>query len=124
MKNQKEKVEVKKPTTNKKELLALQAKARAAVKVMEEYREYRKKYNAEHPDGKVSAKTSYIAEIIKLHKQGYTNAEIVAEGYNKNTVNKFVGQYKKRVKNEKTVVSQYIKGKGKDVDEEDEGAEE
>jgi len=36
-----------------------------------------------------------IAQIIELHKKGYSNAEIVAEGFNKTTVSIQVAKYKK-----------------------------
>lgn len=36
-----------------------------------------------------------IAQIIDFHKKGYTNAEIVAEGFNKTTVSIQVSKYKK-----------------------------
>lgn len=39
---------------------------------------------------------SKIAAIIRLHEQGYTNAQIIAAGYNKSTVGRQVGEYKKR----------------------------
>lgn len=36
-----------------------------------------------------------IAQIIELHKKGYSNAEIVEAGYNKTTVAIQVAKYKK-----------------------------
>jgi len=35
------------------------------------------------------------AQIIELHKKGYSNAEIVGEGFNKTTVSIQVAKYKK-----------------------------
>ena len=36
-----------------------------------------------------------IAMILKLHKKGYSNKEIIEAGYNKSTVYRQVGEYKK-----------------------------
>jgi len=36
-----------------------------------------------------------IAQIIELHKNGYSNAEIVDKGFNKTTVSIQVSKYKK-----------------------------
>lgn len=44
---------------------------------------------------------SIIEQILELHKQGKTNKEIVAAGFNKSTVNRQVSEYKKRIANEK-----------------------
>lgn len=39
---------------------------------------------------------SIIDQIIKLHKQGLSNKEIIAKGFNKSTVGRQVSEYKKR----------------------------
>lgn len=39
-----------------------------------------------------------IEAIIRLHQQGYSNAQIIEAGYNKSTVGRQVGEYKKRTK--------------------------
>lgn len=101
--------------TSKKELLQLEEKANKAKQVLADYRAYLKQYRTEHK--LPFEKGTLIKEIITLHKKGYKNAEIVAEGYNKNTVSKFVAQFKKGQKIEKTVVKKYLV-------EEDEGDEE
>lgn len=41
-------------------------------------------------------KGSIIEQILDLHKQGKTNKEIIAMGYNKSTVGRQVSEYKKR----------------------------
>lgn len=45
--------------------------------------------------------SNITAQIVALHKQGLSNAEIVAKGFNKSTVARQVGEYKKRVANGK-----------------------
>ena len=65
------------------------------------YFEYRALYNKQH---NVKPR-NVINEIITLHEEGLSNKEIVAKGYNKNTVNRQVSLYSKRTKKEKTVVS-------------------
>lgn len=40
-----------------------------------------------------------IDQILALHKKGLSNKEIIAEGYNKSTVNRQVSEYKKRIQN-------------------------
>ena len=39
---------------------------------------------------------SIIEQIIELHEQGLSNKQIVEKGFNKSTVNRQVGEYKKR----------------------------
>lgn len=43
---------------------------------------------------------SIIEQILDLHRAGKTNKEIVALGFNKSTVNRQVGEYKKRMEGE------------------------
>lgn len=42
-----------------------------------------------------------VAEIIALYRKGKTKAEIIEAGYNKNTVNRQIGEYIKKQKNGK-----------------------
>ena len=104
-----------KKTTTAKQLAILREAKFAADKV---FSDYRKLYNEEHEvEG-----GSLIKEIIALHREGRSNAEIVDAGYNKNTVSRQVSLYKKGIRSEKTTVSVFLpkKKKGsKNVDEEE-----
>lgn len=109
--------------TTKTELQKLQDAAAEGQLAILKFREYRRTYNEEH---NISGKTTIIKEIIALAKKGMKNAEIIAKGYNKNTVNRQVGLWKKGKKVEKTIVSQWLKKekKGKKKNEESEEEEE
>lgn len=93
--------------TTKTHLKELKAKKDAADKA---YFEYRKQYNTEHG---ITGRST-IKEIINLYKEltkkGVENpiAEIIAKGYNKNTVRRQVGLFVKKKKVETTVVKQYL----------------
>lgn len=86
--------------TNKKKLALLKQERDTAVKA---YNEYLGEFNKEHGTGR-----TLIKEIIDLHKQGKTNKEIVAEGYNKHTVSGHVSMYKKGMISQKTIVAKYL----------------
>lgn len=107
-----------KKTTTAKQLAILREAKFAADKA---FSDYRKLYNEEHEvEG-----GSLIKEIIALHREGKSNAEIVDAGYNKNTVSRQVSLYKKGIRVEKTTVSVFLpkkkKGsKNEEIDEEEE----
>lgn len=87
-------------TTTKKQLVELRLAKQAASKA---YNEYLAQYNKEHGTGRTQ-----IKEIIDLHKQGFSNKEIVEKGYNKHTVQGQVSLFKKGTKTQSTVVAKYI----------------
>lgn len=49
------------------------------------------------PASDPAAGSGKIAEILALHKAGKSNKEIIDAGYNKSTVGRQVGEYKKRM---------------------------
>lgn len=81
----------------------------AKVNAANEYYKYLKAYNKERG---IKA-GSLSSEIIKLHKKGLSNKEIVEQGYNKNYVNQQVMFFVKGKRVVKTTVAQYLPKKEK-----------
>lgn len=96
---------VAKPTEIKTSKKVLQDLAIAKAEADKAFFEYRVLYNKQH---NVESGTM-IKKIIALHVSGKGNKAIIAEGYNKNTVNRSVNLYKKRVKKEVTTVSKFLR---------------
>lgn len=92
--------------TSKENLQQLKEKKDKAVL---EYNKYLKQYNEER---KIE-RGHTVKEIISLHKQGFTNQEIIDKGYNKNYVNQQVTFFKKGKRVARTQVAQFLSPKKK-----------
>lgn len=98
--------EVKTIKTTKEKLDELLAKKKALdLKVSA----YQKQYNLDH---NITGRNK-IKEIIELHLQGLTNNQIIEKGYNKGTVGRQVGLFKKGKKMESTTIKKFLPVKEK-----------